>query len=65
MRNHNAAKVDVIEGAFLSATLPIAGFALIEAVDLQAAIEIAANSPCAIAQGVVEVWPLAVPAAGS
>lgn len=50
--------------AFLSAALPIAGFALIEAADLQAAIEIASNSPCAIAQGVVEVWPLELPPAG-
>ena len=58
VRNHDAAKVDVVEGPFLSAGLPIAGFALIEAADLSAAIEIAANSPCAVAQGVVEVWPL-------
>ena len=58
VRNHDAAKVDVKEGPFLSAGLPIAGFALIEAADLSAAIEIAANSPCAVAQGVVEVWPL-------
>lgn len=58
VRNHDAAKVEVTEGAFLSADLPIAGFALIEAADLTAAIAIAANSPCAVAQGVVEVWPL-------
>ncbi len=58
VRNHNAAKLEVTEGAFLSAGLPIAGFALIEASDLSAAIEIAAQSPCAVAHGVVEVWPL-------
>jgi len=58
VRNHNGAKVDVTEGAYLSAELPIAGFALIEARDLSAAIEIAAHSPCAVAYGVVEVWPL-------
>lgn len=58
VRNHDAAKVEVMEGAFLSADLPVAGFALIEAADLTAAIAIAANSPCAVAQGVVEVWPL-------
>ena len=58
VRNHDAAKVEVTQGAFLSADLPIAGFALIEAADLSAAIAIAANSPCAVAQGVVEVWPL-------
>jgi hypothetical protein len=58
VRNHDAARVDVAQGPYLSADLPIAGFALIEAADLQAAIEIAAKSPCAVAQGVVEVWPL-------
>ena len=58
VRNHDAAKVEVAQGPFLSADLPIAGFALIEAPDLDAAIEIAARSPCAVAQGVVEIWPL-------
>ena len=58
VRNHDAAGVEVAEGPYLSADLPIAGFALIEAADLSAAIEIAARSPCAVAQGVVEVWPL-------
>jgi hypothetical protein len=58
VRNHDAAKVEVAKGPYLSADLPIAGFALIEAADLNAAIEIAARSPCAVAQGVVEVWPL-------
>jgi hypothetical protein len=48
----------VTQGPFLSADLPVAGFALVEAPNLEAAIEIAARSPCAVAQGVVEVWPL-------
>jgi len=58
VRNHDAAKVEVTEGAFLRSDLPIAGFALIEAPDIDAAIEIASRTPCAVAQGVVEVWPL-------
>lgn len=58
VRNHDAAGIEVTQGPFLAAALPIAGFALIEAADLAAAIEIAAKSPCAVAQGVVEVWPL-------
>ena len=58
VRNHDAAQVEVTEGPFLSSGLPIAGFALIEAPDLEAAIGIAARSPCAVNQGVVEVWPL-------
>lgn len=58
VRNPDAAGVEVTRGPFLSAALPIAGFALVEAPDLDAAIAIAARSPCAVAQGVVEVWPL-------
>ena len=58
VRNHDGAAVEVTQGPFLFADLPIAGFALIEASDLDAAIKIAARSPCAVAQGVVEVWPL-------
>lgn len=58
VRNHDDAGVHMAEGAYLRADLPIAGFALIEAPDLDAAIEIASRSPCAVAQGVVEIWPL-------
>jgi len=58
VRNPEGDGVEVSEGAYLSSDLPIAGFALIEAADLDAAIEIAARSPCAVAHGVVEVWPL-------
>ena len=61
VRNHDAAELEVIEDPYLSAGLPIAGFALIEAADLDEAIKIAAASPCAVAQGVVEVWPLDAP----
>jgi hypothetical protein len=41
--------------------LPVAGFAIIEAGTLQEAVELAARTPCAVAHGVVEVWPLEVP----
>lgn len=58
VRNPDGAGVAVTPGPFMSAGLPIAGFALIEAADLDAAIAIAGKSPCAVAQGVVEVWPL-------
>jgi len=60
VRNPDAAGVETAQGAYLSSDLPIAGFALIEAADLDAAIAIAAKSPCAVAHGVVEVWPLDV-----
>jgi hypothetical protein len=42
----------------LSSALPIAGFAIIEAADLAEAIEKVSGVPCAVAHGVVEVWPL-------
>jgi hypothetical protein len=56
--NHDAAGVEVQEGAFLRSDLPVAGFGLIEAEDLDDAIRQASGTPCAVAQGVVEIWPL-------
>ena len=61
VRNHDARKVEATEGPFLSSSLPLAGFAVIEAADLTTAIEIVSQSPCAVAHGVVEVWPLVAP----
>ena len=37
---------------------PSPGFAVIEAADLAEAIERVSHVPCAVAHGVVEVWPL-------
>jgi hypothetical protein len=58
VRNHDAAGVETSEGAFLRSDLPIAGFAVIEAPSLEEAIELVSKTPCAVAHGVVEVWPL-------
>lgn len=58
VRNPDAAGLETREGPFMSSALPIAGFAVIEAADLQAAIEKVSGVPCAVAHGVVEVWPL-------
>jgi hypothetical protein len=58
VRNHDDAGVRTESGAFLRSKLPIAGFAVIDAKDLQEAIEWVSKTPCAVAQGVVEVWPL-------
>ena len=58
VRNHDAAGIRTKEGAFLSSSLPVAGFAIIEASDLAEAIELVSQSPCAVAHGVVEIWPL-------
>lgn len=58
VRNHNDSGVKTTQGPYLRADLPIAGFGIIEADTLDEAIALAAQSPCAVAQGVIEVWPL-------
>ena len=58
VRNHHGVKVEISEGPYLQSGLPVAGFAVIEAEDVEEAIAIASESPCAVAQGVVEVWLL-------
>lgn len=58
VRNPDDKGVQTTAGPFLRSDLPIAGFALIEARDLQEAIALVSKTPCAIAHGVVEVWPL-------
>jgi hypothetical protein len=58
VRNPDAAGVSTTEGPFLTAPLPVAGFAVIEAESLQAAIDMVSKTPCAVAHGLVEVWPL-------
>jgi hypothetical protein len=56
------AEVAVSDGPFLRSELPVAGFAVIEADSLDEAVALVAKTPCAVAQGVVEVWPLETPA---
>ncbi|WP_425417441.1 transcription initiation protein [Oricola indica] len=58
VRNPEATGVKTGEGAFMSAPLPVAGFAVIEAATIEEAIEKVSGVPCAVAHGVVEVWPL-------
>ena len=58
VRNHDDAGVETTSGAYLRSSLPIAGFAVIEARDLQEAVMMVSKTPCAVAHGVVEVWPL-------
>lgn len=59
VRNPEGSGVQVEQGSFLQSALPIAGFALLDAEDLDAAIERVSQTPCAMAYGVVEIWPLA------
>ncbi len=61
VRNHGGAEVTTTDGSFMSSALPIAGFAIIEAATLAGAIDIVSRTPCAVAHGVVEVWPLLEP----
>ena len=58
VRNHDGAGVQTSDGPFLRSDLPLAGFAVIEASSLEEAIALASSTPCAVAHGVVEVWPL-------
>ena len=58
VRNPEARGMETLDGPFMSSALPIAGFAIIEATDLADAIEKVSLVPCAVAHGVVEVWPL-------
>jgi hypothetical protein len=61
VRNPDGAGVHTERAPFMSSPLPVAGFAIIEAADLAEAISLVAQSPCAVAHGVVEVWPLEQP----
>jgi len=58
VRNHDAAGVRTENGPFLQASLPVAGFALIEAASIDEAVAIVSQTPCAVAHGLIEVWPL-------
>jgi hypothetical protein len=58
VRNPNAAQVETTKGPFMVSSLPLAGFAIIEAANLAEAVDTMSRSPCAVAHGVVEIWPL-------
>ena len=58
VRYTDATKVETTKGAFMTSSLPLAGFAVIEAANLEEAIALVSRTPCAVAHGVVEVWPL-------
>ncbi|WP_236863793.1 YciI family protein [Brevibacterium daeguense] len=64
VRNHDDSGAERTAGPFMQSSLPVAGFALIEAASLEDAIAMVSATPCAVAQGVVEVWPLQEASAG-
>jgi hypothetical protein len=46
------------DGPFSESDVPLAGFSIIEARDLDEALELTSNTPCARAKGAVELRPL-------
>jgi hypothetical protein len=58
VRNHDGAGVETTDGPFMRSDLPVAGFAIVEANDADEAARLVSGTPCAVARGVVEVWPL-------
>lgn len=58
VRNHNNVGVNLTHGRFSRSALPVAGLGIIEAATIDEAIDLASRSPCAVAHGDVEVWPL-------
>ena len=58
VRNPDASQVQTSNGPFMKSSLPVAGFAVFEAASMADAIEMVSRTPCAVAHGVVEVWPL-------
>jgi hypothetical protein len=58
VRNPGGEGVQTSIGPFMRADLPVAGFALIEAANLEEAVQEVSKTPCAVAHGVVEIWPL-------
>jgi hypothetical protein len=58
VRNHDGAGIETTDGPFMRSDLPIAGFAIVEASTADEAAQLVSQTPCAVARGVVEVWPL-------
>lgn len=58
VRNPDAEGLDIRREQFMTSGLPVAGFTLIEATDLESAIRKVSGTPCSVAHGVVEVWPI-------
>ncbi len=56
--NKHGQGTQVASGSFMRSDMPAAGFSLIEASSLDEAIAMVSKTPCAVADGVVEVWPL-------
>src|SRR5207253_590724 len=62
VRNTERGGITTTPGAYMRSDLPVAGFAVIEADTIDDAIALVADTPCSVAHGLVEVWPLGVSA---
>ena len=58
VRNPDGQALETTDGSYMSSDLPVAGFSVIEADSLEEVIELVSQTPCAVAYGIVEVWPL-------
>ena len=58
IRNRDASGIETKDGPFMSSSLPAAGVAIIEAGSSDESVGFESQTPCAVAYGVVEVWPL-------
>ncbi len=59
VRNWKGSSLETRAGPFANAPIPLAGFGLIEARDLDEAIGLVSKTPCAVGRGAVEIWPIA------
>ncbi|MGD0629587.1 MAG: YciI family protein [Terracidiphilus sp.] len=48
----------VTEGAFAEMKVPLAGFSIIEAADVDEVVRLVAKTPCARARGAIEIRPV-------
>ncbi len=46
------------ENPYASSDAPLVGFSIVEAADLDEAVDLVAGTPCAVARGAIEVRPL-------
>ncbi len=58
VRNHQNQQIQTENGSYMTSQFPVAGFTVIEAPTIAEAIRMVSKTPCAVANGVVEVWPL-------
>lgn len=49
--------LEISNEPFARNDLPLAGFSVVEAENVEEVIELVSNTPCARAKGVIEVWP--------